>query len=63
MPIYKYGCLDCGQEFERLRIVHKRDEPVACPFCESIAVKRALTTFTISISDGVPIGDSRKLLR
>ncbi|MBN3830349.1 FmdB family zinc ribbon protein [Burkholderia sp. Ac-20344] len=36
MPVYEYACSVCGV-FDAIRAVATRDEPVACPRCESVA--------------------------
>ena len=40
MPIYEYGCRDCGAEFEKL--VSGKTE-VVCPSCASARVMRRLS--------------------
>lgn len=30
MPVYEYACV-CGERFEEMRTVEKRDEPIECP--------------------------------
>ena len=37
MPIYEYGCLACGAQFEKFMQVATA---VACPSCESDRVSR-----------------------
>ena len=46
MPIYEYGCIDCGSRFEKLvKISHDGIEE--CPKCGSKNVKKAFSTFGI----------------
>lgn len=42
MPIYSFGCSDCGHAFDRLQKLSDAD-PSACPACGSAAVKRQVT--------------------
>lgn len=44
MPIYEYGCQDCGHCFEYLHFVGD-DSPPDCPQCQSKRVKRQLSCF------------------
>jgi putative FmdB family regulatory protein len=44
MPIYEYQCGRCHSHFEQLLL--STDETVACPQCESHAVKRQLSVFS-----------------
>ncbi|MBD3232609.1 MAG: zinc ribbon domain-containing protein [candidate division Zixibacteria bacterium] len=37
MPIYEYKCSTCGNKFEELRSLGKRDETAECPECNSKA--------------------------
>ena len=40
MPIYEYGCKKCGNKFELVRRLGKRDDPAPCPNCKSKTPKR-----------------------
>ncbi|MCK9485220.1 MAG: zinc ribbon domain-containing protein [Dehalococcoidia bacterium] len=40
MAIYEYGCKKCGEKFELIRRVAKRDDAAACPQCGSKTPKR-----------------------
>ena len=54
MPIYEYGCPQCGAEFEKL--VDARTV-VACPSCENPKVMKRLSLFRASVGarpDGTP---------
>ena len=33
MPIYVYGCPECGYEEERRRLISERDSSGKCPLC------------------------------
>ncbi|MEI6046700.1 MAG: zinc ribbon domain-containing protein [Chloroflexota bacterium] len=47
MPVYVYKCLDCGNDFERLRGISSSDSELACPSCgKEGTAKRKLTTFS-----------------
>lgn len=45
MPFYEYRCRQCGHEFELMRSMKDRDQPLPCPRCESVATERKLSTF------------------
>lgn len=51
MPLYEYGCLECGAQFEKLVRKDNLDN-VLCPTCESSQVERLLSLF--STSQGAP---------
>ncbi len=55
MPIYAYKCMECGNDFERLRGISSSDKEVGCPDCgKEGQAKRKLSTFAaISKTDGV----------
>ncbi|MDU4251048.1 zinc ribbon domain-containing protein [Pseudomonas sp.] len=38
MPIYEYDCPNCG-DFTLLRPMSERDQPCACPCCETQSVR------------------------
>ena len=57
MPIYEYHCLECHQQFDRLRAAPDRDTPVACPACGQTRAKRTLSAFATIRSGGAPAGD------
>ena len=42
MPIYDYTCSACAHEFETL--LRKDTDVASCPTCESVDVKRGLST-------------------
>jgi putative FmdB family regulatory protein len=44
MPLYEYGCLVCGAQFEKL-IRASSTDVVICPSCESDQVERLLSLF------------------
>ncbi|HYB69148.1 MAG TPA: zinc ribbon domain-containing protein [Candidatus Bathyarchaeia archaeon] len=59
MPIYEYGCLACGAEFEKFVQV---PTAVTCPTCESARVSRRLSVVGVKIgsrsegSSAAPMG-------
>jgi putative FmdB family regulatory protein len=46
MPIYEYGCLACGAQFEKFMQVATA---VACPSCESDRVSRRLSVVVVKV--------------
>ncbi len=42
MPIFEYGCGDCGAEFE---LLVRSDTKISCPGCHSEKVKKRLSLF------------------
>ena len=46
MPIYEYGCLACGAEFEKLV---QAPSAVACPACQSDRVSRRLSVVGVKV--------------
>jgi putative FmdB family regulatory protein len=44
MPIYEYGCLDCGYTFEIKRMITEMDYTLICPTCKSSKIKRIFPT-------------------
>lgn len=54
MPFYEYRCRACGHDFEVLRPMRERDEPCACPQCESTQAERKLSTFAASVPAATP---------
>jgi len=43
MPIYEYGCIECGLIFEKLKKLSESQETHACPECATAAPKRVTT--------------------
>lgn len=53
MPIYEYQCQDCLATFDVRRSFSQADDPVDCPYCQSSAVTKLLSTFfALSVGDG-----------
>ncbi len=53
MPIFEYGCDECGETFEKLvRSFGTRKEKVVCPTCGSAKVNKKLSTFAAKTSGG-----------
>lgn len=49
MPIYDYVCQDCGEKFEKLTLIGKRDSNVVCPVCGGANAERsAVSLFAVS---------------
>ena len=46
VPIYEYGCNDCGTKFEKLVKISDTNIP-ECPKCDGDNVKKAFSTFGI----------------
>jgi putative FmdB family regulatory protein len=42
MPLYEYGCRECGARFERLQSFSDTD-PVSCPACGTADARRLLS--------------------
>ncbi|MBA2563992.1 MAG: zinc ribbon domain-containing protein [Gemmatimonadetes bacterium] len=55
MPIYEYSCGACGADFDQL--VRADSEP-ACPWCESTALTRKLSTVALPMASGFSPGSS-----
>lgn len=51
MPIYEYGCLECGEQFEKF-VRQNNSDPIVCPACGSTQIDRMLSLF--SASQGAP---------
>jgi putative FmdB family regulatory protein len=56
MPIYDYGCLDCGATFDELV---RSDTTVRCPSCDGAAVERKLSLPARPAMAGKPMDLSR----
>ncbi len=55
MAIYEYNCKECGHQFDARRPMSQADAPIACPKCESMTTKRAISTFFASTKGSGPI--------
>jgi putative FmdB family regulatory protein len=55
MPIYEYGCLACGAEFEKLV---QSPRAVTCPSCESERVSRRLSLVAVKTGGSPADGPS-----
>ncbi|MBN1656246.1 MAG: zinc ribbon domain-containing protein [Deltaproteobacteria bacterium] len=42
MPIYEYGCDECGKRFESL--VFGAEKPEGCPSCHGVKIRRLLSS-------------------
>jgi putative FmdB family regulatory protein len=52
MPIYEYVCKDCKQHFEVLTTSSGVTETVKCPGCQSLNVKKTISTSNFRMSSG-----------
>ena len=51
MPIYEYGCAECGYEFEEMQKL--RDPPLQdCPQCEQPAAQRKISISAFHLKGG-----------
>ncbi|MGE5617765.1 MAG: FmdB family zinc ribbon protein [Sphingomonadaceae bacterium] len=48
MPIYEYGCLQCGEAFEKLLRSSSASAQIRCPKCNSDKVERKVSVFGFS---------------
>lgn len=53
MPIYEYDCPQCG-DFTVLRPMAERDEPCACPYCDTQSARVILSAPGHSLLAGQP---------
>ena len=56
MPLYEYYCSDCRAKFELL-VSHQHADDVVCMKCHSEKVRRLLSVFAMSRSDGEDASD------
>lgn len=53
MPIYEFGCSDCGKRWESL--VRSYDDRSTCPQCGSVNAERLLSTeYSIRMESSTP---------
>jgi putative FmdB family regulatory protein len=52
MPMYEFDCRECGQSFEELVLSLARVQEVRCPTCDSIDVKKKLSTVAARVPGG-----------
>jgi putative FmdB family regulatory protein len=52
MPIYEYGCQDCGREFE---LLVRSDTVPECPACHSQALAKKLSVFATAATGPDPV--------
>jgi putative FmdB family regulatory protein len=43
MPIFEYGCTECGCRFEKLVLSASRARQIQCPECGSVHVNKAIS--------------------
>lgn len=49
MPIFKFKCEDCGNEFEKL--LKGSDKKIKCEKCGSEKTEKQLSTFSAKVND------------
>lgn len=47
MPIYTYGCKDCGEKFDLLIGVTSEKAKLECKKCKSRNINRILSSFSV----------------
>ena len=53
MPIYEYGCSQCGEVTEKLQSSPKSPTPERCPHCEAIGtLKRMMSNTSFKLKGG-----------
>ncbi len=52
MPIYEYVCKDCTKHFEVLNTSSDETEIVKCPECQSLEVKKTISSSNFRMSSG-----------
>lgn len=55
MPMYEYGCQACDTHFDLLRRMDQDDADIACPRCQSAAVRRRLSVFAAHSRDAAGV--------
>jgi putative FmdB family regulatory protein len=51
MPVYSFECKDCGNKFDLLIGVTRKDEEKVCKKCGSSNIKRVFASFNVSNKD------------
>lgn len=51
MPIYEYGCVDCGERFELRRGMTDKDDEIECPRCGTKKPRRIFSAFGMGTSE------------
>jgi putative FmdB family regulatory protein len=52
MPLFEFICGKCGSQFELLVRSSSAVDGVVCPSCQSIEVKKKVSTFASKVSGG-----------
>ncbi len=52
MPIYEYICLSCNERFALLQKMSASEKEASCPRCSSAKVRKLVSSFCCSSSDG-----------
>jgi putative FmdB family regulatory protein len=52
MPLYEYECPECRRKLELRRSIADSDRDIECPECRKGILKRVLSLFSTSSSDG-----------
>ena len=58
MPIYVYHCLDCEQDFDKLRPMGRADDPIACKHCDGASTQRSKVTLFMALTRSSSTGES-----
>ncbi len=51
MPLYEYGCSDCGHEFELMQKMSDPN-PSNCPECSGVHVEKLMSTGAFHLKGG-----------
>ncbi|AKJ73192.1 hypothetical protein PKO111_128 [Klebsiella phage PKO111] len=59
MPTYDYKCTKCGDEFEKMRKISERDEPLNCTNekCKGVGFAKRVVSAPAVHYDGLKNGD------
>jgi len=52
MPIYEYKCRKCNSVFSVLQKLGATEKDTSCPECSSTDIKKLLSAFSCSASEG-----------
>jgi putative FmdB family regulatory protein len=60
MPIFEFGCLECGHVFEKLFINSDEEVDLVCPKCQSRSLERVVSRTNYAMGVG-PGGNQPKI--